>query len=110
MLHTVLFVVVASSIVPTESLQTLWEYRPSKHGSGGAGNWWGPTFARTNDGTVLLAALGKCDPPKAPHETPTWYELRRSFDGGVSWQAPTKLLYDGCTSTVFSGSSSAKRM
>jgi sialidase-1 len=99
-----LFAVAATGAAAAAAdVQTLWKYRPSKHGSSGAGNWWGPSFAITNNGTVLLAALGKCDPPHPPHATPTWYELRRSFDGGKSWHVPSKLLYDGCASTVFSG-------
>ena len=40
-------------------IQTLWNFTPSRYHNAGSGNWWGPTFARTKRGTLLLAALGK---------------------------------------------------
>ena len=38
-------------------VQTLWDFKPSKHGNGGAGNWWGPTFATTNNGQLYFTLI-----------------------------------------------------
>ena len=60
-LHVIVLVAVttAKDEDSNADIQTLWQFTPSRYHNAGSGNWWGPTFARTKRGTLLLAALGK---------------------------------------------------
>lgn len=99
---------------PPVNGSTLWEFCGGKFSrcSGGMGNWWSPSSARQG-GALLVAALGKSS-TSTLHATPTFVELRRSTDGGETFDPPVPVLgpsscnqYTGCAdpanATSFNG-------
>ena len=93
---------------PPANGSILWQFCEGKFSrcGGGNGNWWSPTFAMTRNGTLVVAALGKAQTnPKGQRSSPTFVDLRRSSDRGVSF-GPSMPLLDGasCTPAVGCGS------
>ena len=86
------------------NVSTLFPYEAPKKGiNPGSGCWWGPSFAVTKAGTVLVAGELKLE--TAQHEIPTELVMKRSLDGGRSFGATTVLASDPTHGTVFGGGS-----
>ena len=84
------------------TVSTLFPYEPPKKGTNpGSGCWWGPSFAVTKAGTVLVAAELKLETTQ--HEIPTELVMKRSLDGGRSFGATAVLVSDPTHGTVFGG-------
>eukprot|EP00937_MAST-01D_sp_MAST-1D-sp2_P003889 g3889.t1 len=106
----VLFSLVAGLAGTTFGADAPWQDLWKSDGPGG-GTWknitsmWGPSLIVTRDNTIV--AFGECD--RSPTDHDGWMGLRRSHDGGATWEPPQTLygcgspgaMYSHTTNTIF---------